>query len=58
MGEIQEVKKKINLEEAIKTLCPSLVNEAMTSDTDHSHAVKAASFAKTLIEEEKTLKTS
>ena len=28
----------------------------MASDTDHSHAVKAALFAETLFEKEKTLK--
>lgn len=57
MDEIQEVKKlKINLEETIKTLRPSLMNEAVVSDTDHSNAVKATLFAKTLIEKEKTLK--
>ena len=57
MGEIQEVKKhKMNLEETIKTLRQGLVIESIASDGDRSHVSKAASFAKTLAEKEKTIK--
>lgn len=56
MDEIQEIEKhKIDLEGTMNALRQSLINEAMVSDTGHSHVVKAASFAKTLIEKEKTL---
>ena len=56
MDEIQEVKKqKMNLEETIKTLRQGLVNEAIASDGDRSHISKTTSFAKTLVEKEKTI---
>ena len=60
--ELEVVKqKKRNLEGSIKTLRDSLVAEAIASDgtsnNDHQeHITKAASFAKTLVEKEKTLK--
>ena len=59
--EIQQVKRqKINLEETIETLKQNLVSEAIASDgatkKDRDHATKAASFAKTLVEKEKTYK--
>ena len=49
------------MEDSIKTLRDSLVAEAIASDgtsnNDHQeHITKAASFAKTLVEKEKTLK--
>ena len=53
MDEIQEVKNTKLTER--KPLNESIINKAMASHTDLSHAVKAWAFAKTLIEKEKTL---
>ena len=50
----KKTQHKINLD--FQTLPHSLINETTAFDADHSHAVKSASFAKTLIEKEKTLK--
>ena len=44
------------VEKSIKTLRENLVSEAIDGDGDQSHAVKAASFVKTLVEKEGMLK--
>ena len=55
--EIENVKRqKVAAEKSVKTLCENLVNEAIAGDGDQTHAVKAASFAKTLLEKEGKLK--
>ena len=41
---------------SVKTLRENLVTEAIAGDGDPSHAVKAASLAKTLVVKEGTLK--
>ena len=55
--EIENVKRqKMAVEKSVKTLRENLVSEAIASDSDQSHAVKAALFTKTLVEKEVTLK--
>ena len=55
--EIENVnRQKMAVEKSVKTLCENLVSEAIASDSDQSHAVKAALFTKTLVEKEVTLK--
>ena len=44
------------LEKSVETLRKNLVSEAIASDGNQDHAVKAASFAKTLVEKEGMLK--
>ena len=41
---------------SVETLRKNLVSEAIASDGNRDHAMKAASFAKALIEKESTLK--
>ena len=51
--EIETVKRqKVALEQSVKTLRENLICEAIAGDGSHTHAVKAASFAKTLVEKE------
>ena len=55
--EIENVKKqKMAVEKSEETLYENLVSEAIASDGNRDHAVKAASFAKTLVEKESMLK--
>ena len=55
--EIETVKRqKVALEQSVKTLRENLICEAIAGDGSQTHAVKAASFAKTLVEKESTLK--
>ena len=55
--EIENVKRqKMAVEKSVETLPKNLVSEATTSDGNQDHAVKAASFAKTLGENESMLK--
>ena len=57
--EIQQIKKtKLDLEDTITSLKNSLVTEALASEgaTGKDHATRAASFAKSLVEKEKTKK--
>ena len=44
------------VEKSVETQRKNLVSEAIASDGNRDHAVKAASFAKTLVEEESMLK--
>ena len=55
--ETENVKKqKMAVEKSVETLYENLVSEAIASDGNRDHAVKAASFAKTLVEKESMLK--
>ena len=55
--EIENVKKqKMAVEKSVETLYENLVSEAIASDGNRDHAMKAASFAKTLVEKESMLK--
>ena len=55
--EIENVKRqKMAAEKSVETLRKNLVSEAISSDGNRDHAVKAASFAKTLVEKEILLK--
>ena len=55
--EIENVKRqKMAVEKSVETLPKNLVSEATASDGNQDHAVKAASFAKTLGEKESILK--
>ena len=55
--EIENVKRqKMALEKSVETLRKNLVSEAIASDGNQDHAVKAASFGKTLVEKEGMLK--
>ena len=52
MDEIENVKRqKMAVEKNVETLRKNLVSEAIASDGNRDHAVKA-SFAKTLVEKE------
>ena len=44
------------VEKSVETQRKNLVSEAIASDGNRDHAVKAASFTKTLVEEESMLK--
>ena len=44
------------VEKSVETLRKNLVSAAIASDGNRDHAVKAASFAKTFVEKESTLK--
>ena len=48
--------KKMAVEKSAETLRKNVVSEAIASDGDRDHPVKAASFAKTLVEKESVLK--
>ena len=49
MDEIENVKRqKMAVEKNVETLRKNLVSEAIASDGNRDHAVKASSFAKTL----------
>ena len=50
------LKEKMAVEKSVETLRKNLVSEAVASDGNRDHAVKAASFAKTLVEKESMLK--
>ena len=55
--EIENVKKqKMAVEKSEETLYENLVSGAIASDGNRDHAMKAASFAKTLVEKESMLK--
>ena len=55
--EIENVKRqKMAVEKSEKTLCENLVSKAIAGDGDQNHVVKAASFAKTLVEKKGKLK--
>ena len=55
--ETETVKRqKVALEQSVKTLRENLICEAIAGDGSQTHTVKAASFAKTLVEKESTLK--
>ena len=57
--EIQKIKKtKLGLEDTITSLKNSLVAEAIASDgaNKKDHATRAASFAKSMVEKEQTMK--
>ena len=55
--EIENVKwQKMAVEKSVETLCKNFVSEAIGSDGNRDHAVKAASFSKTLVEKESKLK--
>ena len=57
MDKIENVKRqKMSIEKSVETLHKNLVSEGIASDGNRDHAVKAASFAKTLVEQESTLK--
>ena len=47
-------KQKVAMEKSVETLRKNLVSEA--SDSNQDHTVKAASFSKTLVEKESTMK--
>ena len=54
---IENVKRqKMAVEKGVKTLCENVVSEAVAGEGDQSHSVKAASFAKILVEKEGMLK--
>ena len=54
--EFETVKRqKVALEQSVKTLRENLICEAITGD-GKTHAAKAASFSKTLVGKENTLK--
>ena len=44
------------VDKSVETLPKNLINEAITSHVNQDHAMKAASFAKTLVEKESMLK--
>ena len=46
----------MSVEKSVKTRRENLISEAIASDRHQSHAVKPASYAKTLVEKEGTLK--
>ena len=55
--EIENVKRqKMALEKGVETLRKNLVSETIASDGNQDHAVKAASFGKTLAKKESMLK--
>ena len=55
--EIENVKRqKMAVEQSVETLRKHFFSEAIASDDNRDHAVKAASFAKTLVEKESMLK--
>ena len=55
--EIENVKRqKMAAQKSVETQRKNLVSEAISSDGNRDHAVKAASFAKTLVEKEIMLK--
>ena len=53
---MDKTEQKRVVEKNVETLRKILVSEAIDSDGNRDHAVKAASFAKTLVEKESTLK--
>ena len=48
--------KKVAMKKSVETLRKNLVSEANASDGNQDHAVKAASFSKTLVEKESMMK--
>ena len=57
MDKIKNVKrKKMAVEKSVEILLKNLVSEAIASDGNRDHAVKAASLVKTLVEKENMLK--
>ena len=57
MDKIKNVKrKKMAVEKSVEILLKNLVSEAIASDGNWDHAVKAASLVKTLVEKENMLK--
>ena len=57
MDKIKNVKrKKMAVEKSVEILLKNLVSEAIASDGNRDHAVKAASLVKTLVEKENILK--
>ena len=53
---MDKTEQKRAVEKNVETLRKILVSEAIASDGNRDPAVKAASFAKTLVEKESTLK--
>ena len=57
MDKIKNVKReKMAVEKSVEILLKNLVSEAIASDGNRDHAVKAASLVKTLVEKENMLK--
>ena len=54
---IENVKRqKMAVQKSVETLRKNLVSEAIASDDNQDHVVYVASFEKTLVEKESTLK--
>ena len=57
MYETENVKRqKTAVEKSVETVPKNLVSKVIASDGNRDYAVKAASFSKTLLEKESTLK--
>ena len=55
--DIENVKRqKMAVEQSVETRRKTFFSEAIASDDNRDHAVKATSFAKTLVEKESMLK--
>ena len=50
------LRQKMAVEKSVGTLRKDLVSQVSASDCNRDHALKAASFAKTLVEKESMLK--